>query len=92
MWSLKYNTDKLIYKSETDCCGCQGGGWGREGLRVWDQQLQTIIYRMDKHQRPIVYSTCIYIQYPMINHSGKEYEKECINESLCCTAEINITW
>ena len=25
-------------------CGCQeGGGWGKEGLGVWDQQMQTII-------------------------------------------------
>ena len=39
------------------------------------------------------YSTGNYIQYPVINHNGKEYEKKnvylCITESLCCTAEIN---
>ena len=36
-------------------CGCQGGGgWGRDGLGVWDQQMQTIIYRMDKQQGPSV--------------------------------------
>ena len=33
------------------------------------------------------------IQYPGINHNGKEYEKEyekeSITESLCCVAEIN---
>ena len=33
--------------------------------------------------------------YPVINHNGKEYEKEyvymCITESLCCTAETNTT-
>ena len=32
---------------------------------------------------------------PVINHSGKEHEKECmyvcITESLCYTAEINTT-
>ena len=34
-----------------------------------------------------------YIQYPVINHNGKEYKKECtyITESLCCIAEINKT-
>ena len=34
-----------------------------------------------------------YIQYPGINHNGKEYKKECtyIIESLCCIAEINKT-
>ena len=36
-----------------------------------------------------------YIQYPVINHKGKEYEKEfiyiCITESLCSTPETNTT-
>ena len=39
----------------------------------------------------LLYSTGNSIQYPVINHSGKEYEKIihiCIIESLCCTAEI----
>ena len=38
-------------------CGCQGRewvGWGRDGLGVWDQQMQTTIYRMDKQQGPNV--------------------------------------
>ena len=26
----------------------------------------------------VLYSTGTYIQYPVINHDGKEYEKECI--------------
>ena len=48
--------------------------------------MQTIIYRMYK-----LHNTVNYIQYPLINHNGKEYEKEyiCITESLCCIAEIN---
>ena len=56
--------------------------------------MQTIIYRMDKQQGPILYSTGNYIQYPMINYNRKEYQKNvyiCITESLCCTAEINTT-
>ena len=41
-------------------CGCQGGGgWGRDGLEVWDQQMQTIIYRMDK-QGPTVHHRGLY--------------------------------
>ena len=53
MWNLKYDTNKLIYKTETDpqreqtCC-CQGEeGWGRGGLGVWNEQMQTIIQRVD---------------------------------------------
>ena len=68
-----------------------GKGW----TESWDQQIQTSIQRMDKQQGPTVY-TGNYIQYSVINHNGKEYEKECnvwicITESLCCTAEINTT-
>ena len=47
------------------------------------------------NSKVLLYSTGSYIQYPIINHNGKEYEKECIyiciTESLCCTAEINRT-
>ena len=34
-----------------------------------------------------------YIQYPVINHNGKEYEKEhiCTIESFSCSAEMNTT-
>ena len=39
------------------------------------------------------YSTWNYIKYPVINHNGKEYEKECIwiTESFCCIPETNTT-
>ena len=30
------------------------GGEGRDGAGVWGQQMQTIIYRMDKQQGPTV--------------------------------------
>ena len=59
-------------------CGCQQTcGWQRRrGLGAWDQQMQTIIYRMNKQPGPSVYSTVKYIQYLVINHNGKEYEKK----------------
>ena len=57
------------------------------------------MYRMDKQQL-LPFSTGNYIQYPVINQNGKEYEKNiyiyiyiyiciCITESLCYTAVIN---
>ena len=57
--------------------------------------MYTIKYRMDKQQGP-TYSTGNYIQYPVINHSGKGYflKKNVymyITESLCCTTETGIT-
>ena len=30
------------------------------------------------YYKVLLYSTGNYIQYPVINHSGKEYEQECI--------------
>ena len=43
----------------------------------------------------LLYSTGNYIQYPVINHDGIEYAKECIRicitESLCCAAGFNTT-
>ena len=49
---------------------------------------------MNKQQGPRL-STEKYIQYPMINHNGKEYFKKYniythIYESLCCPEEVNI--
>ena len=67
---------------------------GREGLGVADQQMQTIIYIFIAiNNKVLLYSTGNYIQYPVINHNGKEYEKEyvCIIESFYCIAEINTT-
>ena len=61
MWNLKYGTNEPTYETETDSQTQKtdlqlprGEGWGRDGLRVWGQQMQTIIYRMDKQQGPTV--------------------------------------
>ena len=74
-------------------CGCQGeAGWGRDGLGVWISRCK-LLYIVWINNKVLLYSTGNYIQYPAINHNGKEYEKECIytciTESLCCTSEIN---
>ena len=52
-----------------------------------------ILYRKWINDKVLLYITGNYIQYPVINHNGKEYEKECIcifiTKSLCCTVEIS---
>ena len=55
MWNLRQDPNELLYKMETDSQTQRADlwlprqrGWGREGLRIWDYQLQIIIYRMDK--------------------------------------------
>ena len=60
MWNLKYETNLSMKRKQThrhreQTCGCQGGErWERVGLGVWDQQMETGIYRMDKQQGPTV--------------------------------------
>ena len=46
---------------------------GRDRLLVWDWQMQTIIFRMDNNKL-LLNNTGNYIQYPVINYRGKEYE------------------
>ena len=46
---------KQNYRHREQTGGCQGeGGWERDRQGVWDQQMQTIIYRTDKQQGPTV--------------------------------------
>ena len=47
------------YREQTR--GCQGEeGWGKDEEGVWDQQRQTIIYRMDKQHGPTVQHRKLY--------------------------------
>ena len=46
---------KQTHRHKEQTCGCQGGReWERDGLGVWDWQMQTVIQRMDKQQGPTV--------------------------------------
>ena len=51
------------------------GGWiGSLGLVDANYYIQNWI-----NTEVQLYSTGNYIQYPVINHNGKEYKKECIH-------------
>ena len=81
IWNLKYNTNELIYKIETDSQTQRtdlwllrvrgiGEGWiGNLGSADANYSIQ-----MDKQEGPIMQCRN-YIQYPVIHHNGKEYEK-----------------
>ena len=60
-------------------CGCQGGvgvGERRNGsLGLADANYYHIGWINNK---VLLYSTGNYIQYPVTNHGGEEYGKECI--------------
>ena len=46
---------KQTHRHREQTSGCQGGGgWRREGLGAWDQQMQTITYRMNEQKGPTV--------------------------------------
>ena len=83
-------------------------GEGVGGGMEWEVGVSRckLLYIEWVENRVLLYSTENYIQYPMINHNGKEYfKKECVyiyvythtyiyickTESLCCIAEINTT-
>ena len=83
---------KQTHRHREQTHGCQEGvgeGW------IGSMGLADANYIGRINSKVLLYSTENYIQFPVINHNGKEYEKEniyvCITESLCCTAEINTT-
>ena len=56
-------------KQTGDCQG--GGGWGRDGVGGWVSRCKLLhIERINN--KVLLYSTENYIQYPIINHNGKE--------------------
>ena len=52
--------------------GGMGEGCGSLGLEDANSHIEWI------NNKVLLYSTGNYIQYSLINHHGKEYEKECI--------------
>ena len=65
---------------------------GRMELEIRVSRCE-LLYTEWINNKVLLYSIVDYILYPVINHNGKEYEKEhtCVTESLCCTSETNTT-
>ena len=81
IWYHLYVKSKIwhTWSTETDSqreqtCGCQWGGMD------WEFGISTckLLYIEWINNKVLLYSTGNYIQYPVINHNRKEYEKECI--------------
>ena len=77
-----------------DLTTSQGEGSRERGMD-WEFGVDRykLLYIEQINNKVLLYSTGNYIQYPVINHNGKEYIYIYIyiTESLCCTAEINTT-
>ena len=58
-----------------------------------DWEFGKLLYREWINNKVLLYSTGNYIQYPIISHDGKEYEKICMckTESFCYIPETNTT-
>ena len=62
IWNLKQGPNEPIYKRETESQTQRRDLWlpkgrgveEREVLGVWDQQMQNVVYSMDKQQGPTV--------------------------------------
>ena len=86
---------KQTYRLGDQTCGCQGGGGMGKGMD-WEFGVSRwkLLHIEWMNHKVLLQSTGNYIQYPGINHKGKEYLKNvymCKTKSLCCTAEINTT-
>ena len=74
--------DRRIWQAEVHGFAKSRTRWGDYTYREWI------------NNKDLLYSTESYSQYPMINHIGKECEKNvymCVTESLCWAVEINTT-
>lgn len=65
-------------------CQCQAYA---SGMEKW-MELSTLYFCLFKTQvqinnKVLLYSTQNYIQYPGVNHDGKEFEKGCVCVCVC---------
>ena len=69
---------KQTHRHREQTCGCQGEGSGV--AKDWEFGISRckLLYIGWIDNKVLLCSTGNYIQYPVINHNGKEYEKEYI--------------
>ena len=80
MWNLSYDTNELIYKTETDSQTLRTdlwfprGKWSGRGMdwEFWISRCK-LCYIERINNKALLCSIGNYIQYPVINHNGKEY-------------------
>ena len=75
--SVRYLRNRNTHRRREQTCGCQGGGGvGRDELGFWVSRCKLL--RTEWKNKVLLYSAGSYIQYPVINRNGNEYEKEYI--------------
>ena len=81
MWNVKYHTNEFVYEKETDSQTQKidsqrprGRGLGEGWIVNLGLVVANYLHRMNKQQGPTLKHRGLH--YPVINHNGKEYEKE----------------
>ena len=77
MTQMNLSTKQKQTRRHTEqTCGCQGAGGGK----YWESGISRckLLYTGWINIKVLLYSTGNYIQYPVINHNGKKYKKECV--------------
>ena len=78
MWNINYDTNTIFTFLQNRLRNTENKKereWGRAKLGIWDQQIHTIIYKIDKQQGPSV-QRWDYIQSPIVNHNRKDNDTE----------------
>ena len=86
MWNLKYDTNELIYKAETDSQTSKTNLWLPKGKHWWGGgisqefgiNIYTLMYIKQIINKDLLYTTGNSTQYSVITYMGKESEKEWI--------------
>ena len=74
---------RQTHRHREQTCSCQGK-WGGEGMD-WELEISRhkLLYIEWINNKVLLYRTGSCIQYPVMNHNGKEYEKEYIYIYVC---------
>ena len=74
----EYNKTETDSQTQRTDLWLPRGRWAGEGYE-WEFGVSRckLLYQWINN-KVLLYNTGNYIQYPEINHNGKEYEKECI--------------
>ena len=74
-----FTKQKQTHKHRKQTRGCQEGGVeGLGGWMDWEFEISSykLLYTGWKNNKVLLYSPGNYIQNPVTNHNGKEYDKE----------------
>ena len=87
---------KRTYRRREETCGCQGGeGVGEGSMEFGISRCKPLYMGRINNKVLLLASTRNCTQYPMINHNGKKYKKECMymcNHPFAVKVEMTTTW